>query len=195
MTDAAMTANRGNNLGPLSTARAWPDSGHWRVPNWIYTDPEIFARESELVFGANDWLYVCLEAEIPDPGNFKRSQLGMRDVVAVRDRNGAINVFLNRCAHRGMQVCAASHGSVKEFVCPYHQWTYDRAGNLLGVPFQRGYRGQGGMPEDFRKEEHPHVAGLSGLISARAGVALLPWQWHPGILDKQESLPTSRPPA
>jgi len=167
MMDSTMTANRGNHLGLLSAARTWPDSGHWRVPNWIYTDPEIFARESERVFGANDWLYVCLDAEIPNPGDFKRSQLGTRDVVAVRDGSGTINVLLNRCAHRGMQFCAASHGSVKEFVCPYHQWTYDCAGNLLGVPFQRGYRGQGGMPEDFRKEEH----GLRRLaVAQRHGV-------------------------
>ncbi len=70
------------------------------VPNWVYTDPEIFARENERVFGANHWLYVCLEAEIPNPGDFKRSRLGTRDVVAVRDGDGAINVLVNRCAHR-----------------------------------------------------------------------------------------------
>jgi len=44
--------------------------------------------------------------------------------------------------------------SAKEFVCPYHQWTYDLDGTLLGLPFRRGYRGQGGMPADFRPEEH-----------------------------------------
>src|SRR5207302_3470104 len=35
--------------------------------------------------------------------------------------------------------------------------------NLLGVPFRRGYRGQGGMPADFRPEEH----GLQRLAATR----------------------------
>src|SRR5690348_10001926 len=48
-------------------AREWPNGGSARVPNWVYTDPQIFARELERIFGASDWLYVCLEAELPNP--------------------------------------------------------------------------------------------------------------------------------
>jgi salicylate 5-hydroxylase large subunit len=144
-------------------ARAWPEQGCSRVPNWVYTDQDIFLRESERVFGANDWLYTCLEAEIPHPGDFARSQLGTREVVAVRGQDGEINVLLNSCAHRGMQFCTANHGTTKEFVCPYHQWAYDLDGNLLGLPFRRGYRGQGGMPTDFQPEAH----GLQRLAVAR----------------------------
>jgi salicylate 5-hydroxylase large subunit len=147
--------------------RVWPEEGTSRVPNWVYTDPEIFARETERVFGANDWLYTCLEAEIPNPGDFTRGQLGTREVVAVRGRDGAVNVLLNSCAHRGMQFCSSNHGTAKEFVCPYHQWTYDLDGTLLGLPFRRGYRGQGGMPADFQPEAH----GLRRLaVTRRNGV-------------------------
>ena len=120
----------GNALSPaaspsLAALRAWPDGGTSRVPNWVYTDPDIFAREKDRVFGENDWLYVCLEAELPNTGDFKRSRLGTREVVAVRGTDGAINVLVNRCAHRSMQFCTANRGSAKEFICPYHQWTYD----------------------------------------------------------------------
>ena len=164
MDDVTLPVSREAPLeSPMPAPRRWPDGGCSRVPNWVYTDPEIFARESDRIFGANDWLYVCLEAEIPNPGDYKRSQLGTREVVAVRGSDGAINVLVNRCAHRSMQFCTANRGSAKEFVCPYHQWTYDLAGNLLGVPFRRGYRGQGGMPEDFRPEDH----GLQRLAVAR----------------------------
>jgi salicylate 5-hydroxylase large subunit len=152
---------------PPAAARQWPDADAARVPNWVYTDPGIFARELEHIFNASDWLYVCLEAEIPKPGSFKRSQLGNRDVVAVRGADGAINVLINRCAHRSMQFCSATRGTVKEFVCPYHQWTYDLSGNLQGVPFRRGYRGQGGMPADFLLEDH----GIQRLaVTTRHGV-------------------------
>ena len=72
--------------------------------------------------------------------------------------SGDIAVLVNRCAHRSAQFCSASRGSAKEFVCPYHQWTYDLTGKLLGVPFRRGFRGQGGMPDDFELEEHRAAA-------------------------------------
>ncbi|MGH7029072.1 MAG: aromatic ring-hydroxylating dioxygenase subunit alpha [Stellaceae bacterium] len=150
-----------------SPGRRWPDAGCSRIPNWVYTDPELFAREQERVFAGQSWLYVCLEAEIPKPGDFKRSRLGAREVVAVRDVAGEIHVLLNRCAHRSAQFCSAARGSAKEFVCPYHQWTYDLSGKLIGVPFRRGFRRQGGMPADFRPEEH----GLEHLaVTCRHGV-------------------------
>ena len=139
--------------GTLS-GRRWPDAGPSRIPNWIYTDPELFAREQHRVFEGPSWLYVCLEAEIPKPGDFTRSRLGTKEVVAVRDAAGEVKILVNRCAHRSAQFCSAARGSAKEFICPYHQWTYDLGGNLLGVPFRRGYHGQGGMPADFRPEEH-----------------------------------------
>jgi salicylate 5-hydroxylase large subunit len=154
-------------IGASSATRQWPAAGASRVPNWVYTDPEIFAREQERIFAGPSWLYVCLEAEIPNPGDFTRSRLGMREVVAVRGTDRQIRVLVNRCAHRSMQFCSANRGTVKEFTCPYHQWTYDLDGKLLGLPFRRGLRGQGGMPEDFRPEEH----GLESLaVAARHGV-------------------------
>jgi len=149
------------------TERRWPEAGPSRVPNWVYTDPDIFAREQERIFEGPSWLYVCLDAEIPNPGDFTRSRLGTRDVVAVRGNDGQVRVLLNSCAHRSMQVCGANRGTAKEFICPYHQWAYDLEGKLLGVPFRRGFRGQGGMPEDFRPDEH----GLRQLaVASRHGV-------------------------
>lgn len=137
-----------------SVARRWPEAGTTRVPNWAYTDPEIFAREQERIFEGPNWLYVCLEAEIPNPGDFTRSRLGTREVVAVRGADGGISVLLNSCAHRGMQFCSANRGNAKEFICPYHQWAYGLDGRLIGVPFRRGLKGQGGMPDDFRLDGH-----------------------------------------
>jgi salicylate 5-hydroxylase large subunit len=148
-------------------SRRWPEAGAARVPNWVYTDPEIFAREQERIFSGPSWLFTCLEAEIPNSGDFKRSRLGTREVVAVRDNEGAVRVLVNRCAHRSMQFCMKNRGSVKEFICPYHQWTYDLDGRLLGLPFRRGYKGQGGMPSDFDPAEH----GLEALsVACRNGV-------------------------
>ena len=150
-----------------AAARAWPEQGPSRVPNWVYSDPEVFALEQQRIFGGRGWAYVCLEAEIRNPGDFKRSQIGTKSVVAVRGPAGEISVFVNRCAHRGVELCREGQGNAKEFVCPYHQWTYDLAGKLIGVPFRRGYQKQGGMPAEFRLEDN----GLERLkVAARHGV-------------------------
>jgi len=161
-----MAAADGGTAAGLA-GRQWPVAGPSRVPNWIYTDPDIFAREQDRIFQGPNWLYVCLDAEIPNPGDFVRSRLGAREVVAVRGVDGRARVLVNRCAHRSMQFCSANRGTVTEFTCPYHQWTYDLEGKLLGLPFRRGLRGQGGMPEDFRPEDH----GLESLaVASRHGV-------------------------
>jgi salicylate 5-hydroxylase large subunit len=145
----------------------WPPEGLGRIPYWVYTDPEVYALEQTRIFSGPYWNYVALEAEIPKPGDFVRSHVGERPVVVVREKSGAVNVMLNRCAHRGVQFCRVNWGNARSFTCPYHQWSYDLKGNLIGVPFRRGVNGNGGMPEDF----DPAQNGLLRLaVTARHGV-------------------------
>ena len=134
--------------------RQWPSAGTTEIPYWVYTDPDVYAREQERIFGGASWSYVGLTCEIPAPGDFKRSNVGEVSVVLVRDEDGELRCFENRCAHRGVQFCREERGNSSSFQCPYHQWTYDLQGRLAGVPFQGGVRGQGGMPEDFSREAH-----------------------------------------
>jgi salicylate 5-hydroxylase large subunit len=156
--------------------RRWPEAGASRVPYWVYTDPEIYAREQERIFGGPSWCYVGLEAEVSEPGDFRLSWVGERSVIVVRDAAGELRVLLNRCAHRGAQVCHHAYGRAKSLQCPYHQWTYRLDGTLLGVPFSKGLRGQGGMPDDFAREEH----GLERLRVARRGGVIFAC-FHPGV--------------
>ncbi|GAC1658128.1 MAG: aromatic ring-hydroxylating dioxygenase subunit alpha [Candidatus Elarobacter sp.] len=136
----------------------WEADACARVPYRLYTDQAIYERELERLFYRGHWCYVGLAAEIPNPGDFKRSAIGERAVVVVRGRDGAINVVENRCAHRGAQFCQKPHGNTKTFVCPYHQWSYDLKGNLIGLPFRKGVRQgdrvNGGMPDDFQLGDH-----------------------------------------
>ncbi|MEE8515571.1 MAG: aromatic ring-hydroxylating dioxygenase subunit alpha [Alphaproteobacteria bacterium] len=150
-----------------ASARKWPKEGVTRVPFWVYSDPEVYTREMDVIFGGATYNYVGLECEIPNPGDFRRSFIGDKAVVYVRDQDGAVNVVVNRCAHRGTKFCYQEHGNVSEFTCPYHQWTYDLKGDLIGVPFRRGVKNRGGMPKDFKLEDH----GLDTLkVAARGGV-------------------------
>ena len=132
----------------------WHEMGIARVPYHVYTDPQIYAREQERIFRGRSWNYVGLSAEIPNPGDFKRSAIGDKPVVVMRDPEGRANVVDNRCAHRGVQFCQKPFGHTNEFMCPYHQWTYNLKGELIGVPFRRGVKKQGGMPADFDVKQH-----------------------------------------
>lgn len=149
----------------------WESDGTHRIPFMAYTSDELHRRELERFFYQGHWCYVGLEAEIPNPGDFKRSVVGERSVIMVRDAEGGINVVENVCAHRGMRFCRERHGNRKDFVCPYHQWSYTLQGELQGVPFRRGVkqdgRVNGGMPSDFNPGEH----GLTKLkVATRGGV-------------------------
>ncbi|MCW5665888.1 MAG: aromatic ring-hydroxylating dioxygenase subunit alpha [Piscinibacter sp.] len=157
------------------TSPCFPDQPHWagegthRIPFAAYTSEALHKRELERFFYRGHWCYVGLEAEVPEPGDFKRSVVGERSVIMVRDADGAINVLENVCAHRGMRFCRERHGRRKVFVCPYHQWSYNLQGGLQGVPLRRGLRRdgvvEGGMPADFDTAEH----GLTRLKVARRG--------------------------
>jgi phenylpropionate dioxygenase-like ring-hydroxylating dioxygenase large terminal subunit len=134
-----------------------------RIHASLYTDPRIFADEMERIF-ERGWVFVGHDSEIPRPGDFVTRELGTQPVIMVRGKDGAVTVLLNRCMHRGTMVCAATHGHARTFTCPYHGWTYDVSGELLGVPYPGGYA-------SFDKRTHglrrvARVASYRGFVFA-----------------------------
>ena len=176
----------------------WQQHGSSRVPFWTYTDAQLYQKELDAIFYGAHWSYVGLEIEIPNTGDYKLSHVGERQVLMVRDRvapkdratDAGIRVVENRCAHRGVRFCQTQHGNARSFVCPYHQWTYKLNGDLAGLPFKDGVKGdiesdcerdvtsgdaidckvQGGMPEGFDLKDHGltklRVAVFHGLVFA-----------------------------
>ncbi len=151
----------------------WGDAPTSRVPGWVYSDAETYREELERFFYRGHWCYVGLACEVPMPGDFKRTRIGERSVILVRDEVNELQVVENRCAHRGAAFCRERQGNVKRLVCPYHQWNYNLRGELIGLPFRNGLRrpggvSHGGMPEDFDARQH----GLTQLRVAERGGAV-----------------------
>ncbi len=146
----------------------WPEAAATRVPYRVFMDRDIYALEQERIYRGPIWSYLALEAEIPKPGDFKSTFIGDTPVVVTRDADGSLKAFVNRCAHRGALVCSEPHGNKQTHTCPYHQWCYDLAGNLVGVPFRRGVDGKGGYPKDFDLKQHAlpklRVDAYDGLV-------------------------------
>jgi anthranilate 1,2-dioxygenase large subunit/terephthalate 1,2-dioxygenase oxygenase component alpha subunit len=151
--------------------RAWPEDTLSRVPYWVYQDEANYNDEKRRLFEGPTWNFVGLEADIPNKGDYRTTHVGTMPVIVVRAADGTINAFENRCAHRGALIAFDDGGNVENnFKCIYHAWSYDLAGNLRGIAFERGINGQGGMPKDFQRDTHGprklRTTTLCGLVFA-----------------------------
>ncbi|KDE98286.1 dioxygenase [Mycolicibacterium aromaticivorans JS19b1 = JCM 16368] len=111
---------------------------HDKVHGSMYTDPTIFADELNKIW-YRSWVFVGHESEVARPGDYVRKKLGLQDVIMTRDRDGQVHLLLNRCSHRGNQVCDDAKGNSSTFRCPFHGWTFRNTGELIGFPFFKGY--------------------------------------------------------
>jgi phenylpropionate dioxygenase-like ring-hydroxylating dioxygenase large terminal subunit len=102
------------------------------APGYIYCSPEFYRAEVEEYF-MRDWLFVAREEELANPGDYMALRLVDQPVVISRDKDGQLNASYNMCLHRGVEV-AYGAGNAASFKCPYHGWTYDIAGKLIGAP-------------------------------------------------------------
>lgn len=100
-----------------------------------YTDPARFAMERDkLFFGLPSML--AHTSELPEEGSFLCRDHSGIPVLLTRDRDGKVHAFYNVCRHRGARLVEAESGCRHRFSCPYHAWTYDNQGRLIGVPHQ-----------------------------------------------------------
>jgi nitrite reductase/ring-hydroxylating ferredoxin subunit len=132
------------------TAESAPDQH--RVSVSRYVDPDLWAREAE-VFYRRSPIVAGLSCELPAPGAYKAEEIMGVPVLLVRDAQGRLAAFLNVCRHRGAPVAPTGCGRASRFTCPYHAWTYDQAGRLVGVtseetfgPVERGAHGLTPLP-------------------------------------------------
>ena len=147
---------------------AWSRNDYSRVPFRLHHDEDLYQEEMERIFRGPTWNYLCLEAEIPNPGDYRTTWVGDTPVIVSRDKAGALHAFVNRCSHRGAMIVRELRGNAERLVCLYHRWCYSNAGELTGLPFRKGLKGEGGMPDDFdMKAVSPQklkVASLNGVL-------------------------------
>ena len=145
---AAQRMNRNDRRRDLAEAGLQPGSLS------SLSRSELYAREQQAIFRGKAWSYLALDAEIPNPGDFRAAWLGDTPVIVNRDLDGAVKAFVNRCAHRGALVRRETSGNAGEHVCIYHQWCYGLDGGLTAIPFRRGVRGKGGLDPSFEMARH-----------------------------------------
>ena len=138
-------------LTAARTQPAWApnlEPSRW-VDNRVYTDSRVYEREVERIFNRT-WLFAGHASEVRAPGDFITPSLLGQPLLLARGKDGVVRAFYNTCRHRGSKVVLEACGHAATFRCPYHFWSYDLDGSLIGIPGEEAYDGTG-----FAKEDHP----------------------------------------
>lgn len=77
-------------------------------------------------------------SELPEPGSYCTKSVMGRSILLTRTSTGSVKAFNNVCLHRQSQVVTGC-GKARRFTCPYHAWTYDDTGRLVGLPGRDGF--------------------------------------------------------
>jgi phenylpropionate dioxygenase-like ring-hydroxylating dioxygenase large terminal subunit len=103
------------------------------VPASRYIDPEIFAAEKRAIFDRVPFV-AGLSRDVAKPGDYIRIDDFGAPIVVTRNKEGRIKAFINSCRHRGAALVYEDRGQLPGgFSCPYHAWSYDLDGRLLGI--------------------------------------------------------------
>ncbi len=132
-----------------------------RVRGALYRDPAIFELELEKIW-YRTWVYVGHESEIPNAHDYALKSIGLQPIIMSRGSDGNVHLLLNRCTHRGNQVCPKERGNAPMHTCPFHAWNFSSDGALIGYAFPEGYEG-------LDKSKHglgrvPRVASYRGFV-------------------------------
>src|SRR3982751_2700834 len=85
----------------LDRGLSFPSNALSEVPFRVYTDPEQYRLEQERIFKGPTWSYLCLTAEIPEPGDWVATTIGEVAVVVARGLDGAGKVAVTAAVFAG----------------------------------------------------------------------------------------------
>lgn len=135
-----------------------------RVHRRVYTDADIFELEMARIFG-RAWVFVGHESQVPNPGDYRTTDIGRQPVILIRHTDGKVRVLLNRCSHRGAKICNTPCGNARRLTCLYHGWSFDTDGALHAVPMPEGCAPGFDMAE-FGLAAAPRTAAYRGFVFA-----------------------------
>ena len=106
---------------------------HSRIPTARYVSPSWMEREHAELW-PRTWLLAGHGSKLAAPGSYLVLDHGRASYLVLRDQAGVARAFHNVCRHRGTRLCDSESGTAEMLRCPYHGWTWDRSGELVGIP-------------------------------------------------------------
>jgi nitrite reductase/ring-hydroxylating ferredoxin subunit len=136
--------------------------GTYEVPVANYVNEERWKREVDVLFKKRP-VVLGFSCELAEPNSYRALQRVGVPILLTRGADGKVRGFLNKCRHRGALVTSEPEkcGVAKRFTCPYHAWTYDNLGELVGVPCRSEF---GDIPGAYQSLIPIAVEERAGLI-------------------------------
>lgn len=122
----------------ILTAANLPREKSTTLPAAAYTDARFLKFEETEIF-KKEWISLCHISQIPNAGDFVRVDLCDEPLLVVRGKDQEIRILSRVCRHRGMDLLPSGFGhpdsgNQRVILCPYHLWSYDLGGKLIGAP-------------------------------------------------------------
>src|ERR1700759_193461 len=114
------------NLDSLIASR----KAGYTLPAPFYLSQDVYEQDVTRIFGRH-WIFIGVEPEIAEPGDFFTVEIGTDSVIVVRDDDMTVRAFHNVCRHRGARLRDGGRGIVGNLVWPHHPGTYNLRGELI----------------------------------------------------------------
>lgn len=106
-----------------------------------YVSDERYRAECATVFRKYP-LVIAHSSQLAKPGDYLSHDETGVPILLMRTASGDVGAFMNVCRHRCSRLVHARGGNIgRALVCPYHAWTYDLEGRLVGIPQADGFEG------------------------------------------------------
>ncbi len=104
------------------------------LPRWTYDNAEFFDLERDHLFRRH-WMLAGHVSDLRNPRDFITFEGFGERAIVLRGNDGELRAFHNVCRHRGARLLEKKRGSCPHALsCPFHGWTYDLSGKLIGIP-------------------------------------------------------------
>jgi nitrite reductase/ring-hydroxylating ferredoxin subunit len=120
-------------IGHLDNKTNISAGGILKAPADTYISEERFEREWGTFF-LNHPQIIGMSGDLPKPNTFITTEDFGVPVLATRNSRGEFKAYANVCSHRGVTVETLKRGEKSRFSCPFHGWTFNNDGSLIGYP-------------------------------------------------------------
>ena len=118
-----------------------------------YYRQDFFELEREKLFNKL-WVFGCSVSDLPENDTYYLAQMPFGDIVISRSED-KFYAFYNKCLHRGHPIVTSKRGK-SNFVCPYHNWCFDKRGGLFNIPGDEKFYGD--SKDEYAFEELQRVS-------------------------------------
>ena len=130
------------------------------LPGRDYHDPAVYETDRARIFHSL-WSCIGREEQLAEPGDYLTQELAGESVLVTRTLGGELRGHYNVCRHRGTRLADGCGHVRKVLTCPYHAWSYDLEGKLVGTPNVH-------EEEGFDRAAHPlwrvHIETWAGFV-------------------------------